>query len=187
MWRRVLSKELSIKWERLERKRQLSHCVLEMNHGDGRCTMTTVWSRDGINLLRRDEHYVLVHGKWISQTAVYYARDDQLYVRDRGVRHPACAACDARCCKDKYTTVVLTLEEAAAVLRGEVDWPIVHDGIRYALAKRDDGACIFLTKSNRCGIYKKRRPVGCRVWFCGRNTEDDSIYQKISNNMGIAA
>jgi len=175
MWRRIRNCELYVKWKRLE------------DHGDGRCTMTTVWSRDGTNLLRRDEHYDLTVGKWVSRTVVYFGRTDELCFRPRGVRHAVCCECDARCCRDPYTTVVLSVEEIGAVGRGELDWPVVRNSVTTELAKKPDGSCVFLTKTNRCGIYKKRRPVGCRVWFCGKHTEDDDVWRKISTNMGIAA
>ncbi len=46
------------------------------------------------------------------------------------------------------------------------EWEVLTNG-EPAPPRREDGACPFLDKSNRCSRYADR-PLGCRTYFCHR-------------------
>ena len=72
-----------------------------------------------------------------------------------------CTGCRAPCCK-QLTIVEVEPDELNEYMLVE---PTVPDPEVYILRSRPDGACIHLTKDNRCGIYE-HRPRACRDFDC---------------------
>ncbi|HEX2914890.1 MAG TPA: YkgJ family cysteine cluster protein [Chloroflexia bacterium] len=82
--------------------------------------------------------------------------------------------CAALCCTI-FKFVALTEEEAAsgryhliearAGCGCEVCSEMREKGLRYSLAKKADGSCVYLTEAGRCGIYEER-PAACRRFNC---------------------
>jgi Fe-S-cluster containining protein len=84
------------------------------------------------------------------------------------------AFCGSVCCRG-YAFVSLTQEEAESgrYIHKEVqegcDCALCNRmreaGVRYALYKRADGACVYLDGTGKCGIYDDR-PQTCRNYSC---------------------
>lgn len=45
------------------------------------------------------------------------------------------------------------------------------------LAKKPDGSCIHFC-GDHCSIYA-RRPHACKAWFCGRGTDDETVWRQL--------
>lgn len=83
--------------------------------------------------------------------------------------------CAAVCCKGAYNFISLTEAEARSgryayysPVEGcscEMCTEMRKRGIRYTLARRRDGTCLYLDGENRCSIYENR-PEVCRKYTC---------------------
>lgn len=82
--------------------------------------------------------------------------------------------CGAVCCRG-YSVVPLTEAEARsgryAVKEADAECPcdtcsqMRALGVRYAVQKRDNGACFHLDAAGRCAVYHDR-PATCREYSC---------------------
>jgi Fe-S-cluster containining protein len=182
MWTRTTKKEFMSCYRSLARRRGEPR-LTELHVGG---VTVQVWSHGGRNVLRRDASWRSTDGGEMS-TCVYFVSDQFAGLRLRGMRRPECADCCGACCRDPFTLLPLNPGEVAEVRLGKLDWPVRRVGWEYYLERGDDGKCVFLSDGGRCKIYKRRRPLACRAWFCGRGTEHDEDWRKISNNLKWSA
>lgn len=95
------------------------------------------------------------------------------------IKRKICQKCDAPCCRDKDTLVVLDREAAERRLK-DYKYENMTVGLLFGykpiLKKRKDGSCVYFDlKTNKCSIYKKR-PAACKAWFCGKGTVRNMIW-----------
>jgi len=71
-----------------------------------------------------------------------------------------CDGCGAQCCRRTDVYLVEGIDAAAGYETLTRD-----NGLRY-LAKRADGACVYLTDDDRCAVHDDRPPMMCRAFDC---------------------
>ena len=97
------------------------------------------------------------------------AREQRLPVlRQQEVSVPECETCIGLCCGRAIGNIFLYPDQS------EWDRKVIADGKSYTdsqfpghqfIARRHDGACVFLSDDNRCTIYNQR-PFVCRQYTC---------------------
>ena len=149
-----------------------------LKNGDKPHVTEMEWS-DGKTTLVMHTHWRKVKGEYVLATNKYFAWTvDTKYEVDT-FQAPVCLECDAACCRNQDVLVPMTIEELVMLERGELDWMTQKWKGETILAKSSDGSCVYLCDGN-CILYHGRRPAGCKLWFCGRGTDDDSVWRRIS-------
>ena len=89
-----------------------------------------------------------------------------------------CTGCPAPCCRRPFGRVLLSLKEAKELpftLSLAQDLPVKADEYVAVLPRHPEtGACVFVTETGKCSIWKKR-PGPCRDYTCLDDTTPSMV------------
>lgn len=94
-------------------------------------------------------------------------------------RRAVCSSCPAPCCMVARPR----LESFDPLYRYKNNMELLPGRAEPRLTlRRVNGRCVYLSGHGHCLAYHNR-PIACRVWFCGKGTEDETTWNELKEEV----